>query len=203
MLIKIHPDNPDPRRIHGIVKALQDGAVIIYPTDTVYALGCDIFNNKAMERLATIKHINLSKTHLSFMCYDLSHLADYTTPLNNSTFKLLKHNLPGAFTFILNANNKIPKHFRKSKKTVGIRIPDNNIARELVKQLGNPILTTSLTIPDDINEYPTNPELIHELFEKQVDIVIDGGYGDVTPSTIVDCTKDELEIIREGKGILK
>ena len=202
MLVRIHPDNPDPRRIHGIVETLKKGGVIIYPTDTVYALGCDIYNHKAMERIAQIKHLDLNKAHLSFVCRDLSHLSDFTPPLNNTVFKIINKNTPGPFTFILEANNEVPKHFRKNKKTVGIRVTSNKIAQEIVRQLGHPILSTSLIIPDDINEYPTDPELIHDQFKKLVDVVIDGGTGGIEPSTIVELTKDEIEIIRQGKGDL-
>ncbi len=202
MLIKIHPDNPDPRRIHRVVEILRNGGVIIYPTDTVYALGCDIYNHKAMEKIARIKNLDLNKAHLSFVCKDLSHLSDFTKPLNNSIFKLIKKHTPGPFTFILEANNEVPKQFRKNKKTVGIRVPDNKIAQEIVHQLGHPILSTSLVIDDDILEYPTDPELIYEDYKKLVDAVIDGGPGGIEPSTVVDLTNDEIEIIREGKGEL-
>jgi len=198
----LYPDNPDPRRIHGVVEVLRNGGVIIYPTDTVYALGCDIYNHKAMERIARIKNLDLNKAHLSFVCRDLSHLSDFTKPLNNSIFKLIKKNTPGPFTFILEANNEVPKQFRKNKKTVGIRVTSNKIAQEIVRQLGHPILSTSLIIPDDILEYPTDPELIYEDYKKLVDVVIDGGPGGIEPSTIVNLTNDEIEIIRQGKGEL-
>lgn len=202
MLIKIHPDNPDPRRIHGIVEILEKGGVIIYPTDTVYALGCSIYKPKAIERIAQIKHLDINKAHFSFVCRDLSHLSDFTKPLNNSIFKLIKKNTPGPFTFILEANNEVPKQFRKNKKTVGLRVTSNKIAQEIVRQLGHPIISTSLITGDEIIEYPTDPELIHEEYKKIVDVVIDGGPGGIIPSTIVDLTKDEIEIIREGKGEL-
>ena len=203
MLLKIHPETPDPRRIHGVVELLQKGGVIIYPTDTVYAIGCDIFNAKAIERVARIKKIDPDKAHFSFVCHDLSHLADFTNPLDNNIFKILKRNLPGPFTFILEANSEVPKRFRKNKKTVGIRVPDNNIAREIVRQLGRPIISTSLIADDDILEYFTDPELIHEKYVKLVDAVIDGGIGNLEPSTVVDCTGSEIEIIRQGLGELK
>ncbi len=202
MLLKIHPDNPDPRRIHRVVEILRNGGVVIYPTDTVYALGCDIYNHKAMEKIARIKNIDLNKAHLSFVCEDLSHLSDFTKPLHNSIFKLIKRHIPGPFTFILEANNEVPKQFRKNKKTVGIRVPDNKIAREIVHQLGHPILSTSLVTNDEVQEYPTDPELIYEDYQKLVDAVIDGGYGGIEPSTVVDLTNDEVEILREGKGVL-
>jgi len=200
MLLRIHPDTPDPRRIHGVVETLSQGGIIIYPTDTVYAIGCDIFQHKAIEKIARIKKIDIAKAHFSFVCHDLSHLSDYSKPLDNNIFKMLKRNLPGPFTFILEANNEVPKRFRKNKKTVGIRVPANNIVLEIVKQLGHPILSTSLIADDDIVEYYTDPELIHEKYVKLVDLVIDGGIGGLEPSTVVDCSKDELEIIREGLG---
>ena len=200
MLLRIHPDTPDPRRIHGVIETLRRGGIIIYPTDTVYAIGCDIFHQKAIERIARIKKIDPNKAHFSFVCYDLSHLSDYTKPLDNNIFKMLKRNLPGPFTFILEANNEVPKRFRKNKKTVGIRVPENNIAREIVRQLGHPILSTSLIAEDDILEYYTDPELIHEKYVKLVDLVIDGGMGGVEPSTVIDCSRDEWEVIREGLG---
>jgi len=200
MLLRIHPDNPDPRRIHGVVETLRQGGIIIYPTDTVYALGCDIFQQKAIEKIARIKNIDPNKAHFSFVCHNLSHLSDYSKPLDNNIFKMLKRNVPGPFTFILEANNEVPKRFRKNKKTVGIRVPANNIVLEIVRQLGHPILSTSLIANDDIVEYYTDPELIHEKYVKLVDLVIDGGIGGLEPSTVVDCTKDEFEIIREGLG---
>ncbi len=200
MLLRIHPDTPDPRRIHGVVETLRQGGIIIYPTDTVYAIGCDIFHQKAIERIARIKKIDPNKAHFSFVCHDLSHLSDYTKPLDNNIFKMLKRNLPGPFTFILEANSEVPKRFRKNKKTVGIRVPENNIAREIVRQLGHPILSTSLVAEDDILEYYTDPELIHEKYVKLVDLVIDGGMGGIEPSTVIDCSRDEWEIIREGLG---
>ncbi len=202
MFIKIYPENPNPREIQTVVDCLRNGGVVIYPTDTVYGIGCDINNGRAVERIARLKNINLKKDHLSFICYDLSHISDYTKTLDNNTFKLMKRNLPGPFTFILNANTNVPKLFKNNKKTVGIRVPDNNIIRELVKELGNPILSTSVHDEDDVIEYTTDPELIYEKFEKHVDIVIDGGYGDNIASTVVNCTNSDFEIIRQGKGEL-
>ncbi len=204
MLIRIHPDNPDPRRLYGVVEVLKKGGVIIYPTDTVYALGCDIYNHKAIERIAMIKQMDLNKAHLSFVCKDLSHLSEFTKPLNNSVFKLIKRNIPGPFTFILEANSEVPKHFKKNKKTIGIRVPDNKIAQAIVDLLGHPIL--SISIPkkeDDIVEYFTDPELIHENYKNLVDVVIDGGIGGLETSTVVDLSDDNIDIIREGKGVLK
>jgi tRNA threonylcarbamoyl adenosine modification protein (Sua5/YciO/YrdC/YwlC family) len=203
MLLKIYPDNPNPKDIRFVAEELRKGAVVIYPTDTVYGIGCDINNTKAIERVARIKNINLKKDHLSFICHDLSHISDYTKSLENHTFKALKRNLPGPFTFILNANSNVPKLFKSNKKTVGIRIPDNTIIRELVQELGHPILSTSVIDEDEIIEYTTDPELIYEKYHKLVDIVIDGGYGNNIPSTIVNCTNGDFEIIRQGKGELE
>lgn len=203
MLIRIHPENPNERQINQVVDILKEGGIIIYPTDTVYGLGCDINNSKAVERIARLKGIKLEKANFSFICYDLSHLSDFTKPLNNDVFKLMKRNLPGPFTFILEANNNVPKLFKSKKKTVGIRIPENNIAREIVRILGNPIMSTSIYDTDDIIEYTTDPELIYERYESQVDAVIDGGYGNNMASTVVDCTNNGIEIIREGIGQLE
>ncbi len=200
MLIQIHPDNPDPRQIKKVVECLKDGGLIIYPTDTVYGFGCDVNNKKAMEKLCRLKGVNIKKHNLAFVCYDLSHIDDFTKHLETSTYKLMKKALPGPFTFILNANSSIPKLFKNKKKEIGIRIPNNNIPREIVKELGNPIVTTSVKNDDMILEYSTDPELIHEYFQNKVDMVISGGYGDSTPSTIVKCTDGYPEIIRKGKG---
>lgn len=202
MLLKIYPENPNPKHVRIVVECLMDGGIIIYPTDTIYGLGCDIFKAKAIERIATIKGIKAEKANFSFICNDLSQLSDYTKPIPNSIFKLMKSNLPGPFTFILNASNNVPKLIQSKKKTVGIRIPDNLIPIEIVKELGNPIMSTSIHDDDKIIEYTTDPELIYEKYNKLVDIVIDGGYGDNEPSTIVDCTEDEPVVVREGKGIL-
>ena len=176
------------------------GGIIICPTDTIYGIGCDVFNKKAMEKLCRIKGLDIKKHNLSFICYDLSHIADFTKHLATSTYKLMKKTLPGPYTFILKANNAIPKLFKNSKKEIGIRIPDNNIPREIVRELGNPIVTTSVKDKDMVIEYSTDPELIHKHFDKLVDIVIDGGYGESIPSTIINCTDNTTEIIREGKG---
>jgi len=202
MLLKIYPENPNPKHVRMVVECLLDGGIIIYPTDTIYGLGCDIFKAKAIERIANLKGIKAEKANFSFICNDLSQLADYTKPIPNSVFKLMKSNLPGPFTFILNASNNVPKLIQSKKKTVGIRIPDNTIPIEIVRELGNPIMSTSIHDDDKIIEYTTDPELIYERYSKLVDIVIDGGYGDNEPSTIVDCTEDEPVILREGKGIL-
>ena len=201
MLLRIHPDNPDPRQIKKVVDCLKDGGVIIYPTDTVYGFGCDVNNKKAMEKLCRLKGIDIKKHNLAFLCYDLSHIADFTKHLGTSIYKLMKKTLPGPYTYILNANSSIPKLFKNKKKEIGIRIPDNNIPREIVKELGNPIVTTSVKDDEDmVIEYSTDPELIYEHFGKLVDMVIDGGYGEAVPSTIVDCTQNNPEIIRKGKG---
>lgn len=200
---KLYKENPDPRLIKQIVDILRDGGVIIYPTDTVYGLGCDIYNQKAVERIARLKGIKLEKANFSFICYDLSNLSEFTKVASNHVFKIMKHNLPGPFTFVLNANSNVPKLFKSKKKTVGIRIPDNNICREIVKELGNPILTTSVKNDDDIIEYTTDPEIIKEDYDKLVNAVIDGGIGKNIPSTVVDCSGDEIEIIRQGAGELE
>lgn len=203
MLIKIYPENPNDKTIQQVVDVLRKGGIIIYPTDTVYGLGCDISNQKAIERICKIKGIKPEKANFSFVCYDLSHIADYTRPINNETYRILKKALPGPFTFIFNANKNVPKLLSSNKKTVGIRVPDNNIARCIVKMLGNPIISTSIHDDDEIIEYSTDPELIHEKYEDLVDLVIDGGYGDNEPSTIIDCSMGEFDIIRQGKGELE
>jgi tRNA threonylcarbamoyl adenosine modification protein (Sua5/YciO/YrdC/YwlC family) len=200
MLVRIYQENPDPRQIKKAVECLKDGGVIIYPTDTVYAFGCDVYNKKAMEKLCSIKGVDIKKHNLSFVCYDLSHIANFTKHLDTATYKLMKKSLPGAYTFILNANTSIPKLFKNKKQEIGIRIPDNNIPREIVKELGNPIVTTSVKDHDMIIEYSTDPELIHEYYANKVDLVISGGYGESIPSTIVKCTDSFPEVIRKGKG---
>lgn len=202
MIIQIHPDNPNPREIKQVIECLKDGGVIVCPSDTVYGIGCNIFNKKAVERVAKIKGINIKKNNFSIICSDLSHISDFTKQIDNPTYKLIKRNLPGPFTFILNANNSIPKLFKINKKTIGIRVPNNNIPLEIVSQLGNPIITTSVKDDDKILEHSTDPELIYEKLKHLVDIVIDGGYGGKKPSTIVDCTTTNFEILRQGKGNL-
>lgn len=197
--IKIYEDKPSEAAIAKVVKVLKEGGLVIYPTDTVYGLGCDITNTKALERIAKIKGIKLEKANFSFVCSDLSNISDYVRQIDTSTFKLLKRALPGAYTFILPGNNNLPKEFKK-KTTVGIRVPDNAIALEIVKQLGNPIVSTSIYDEDDVIEYTTDPELIFEKWQNLVDVVIDGGYGDNQPSTIIDLSGSEPVILREGKG---
>ena len=198
--IKIYPDNPDMRRIDQVVKALEHGAVIIYPTDTVYGIGCDIRATRSIERIARIKGIKPEKANFSFIVYDLSHLSEYAKNVGTHVFKLMKKALPGPFTFILEASSKVPRLLNMNKKNVGIRIPDHNVPRTLVKELGNPIVTTSIRDEDEVIEYSTDPELIYEKYRNLVDIVIDGGYGNNVASTIVDCTGDTFEVIREGLG---
>ena len=201
MLNRIYNENPNEKKIDTIVKCLKNGGIIIYPTDTVYALGCDINNKIALERIARIKGVKLKDANFSFVCYDLSDLSKYAKQINSRTFKFLKRIFPGPFTIILKGTNKIPKIFSNKKKTVGIRIPHNNIARQIVKKFGNPIVSTSILDEDTIIEFSTDPELIHEKYKDLVDIVIDGGYGMNVASTIVDCTdENEFKIIREGKG---
>ncbi len=202
MLIRIYEENPNEKAIEQVVQVLKKGGIIIYPTDTVYGLGCDITNNKAIEKIARLRGIKPEKANFSFICYDLSHISDYIKPIDNTTFRILKKALPGPFTFIFNANHKVPKLLSSQKKTVGIRVPDNNIARCIVKELGNPIVSTSIHDDDDIIEYSTDPELIYEKYKDQVDLVIDGGYGDNIASTVVSCFDGDFEIIREGKGNL-
>lgn len=201
-LIKLYEENPNPKQVAKVVDVLRKGGLVIYPTDTVYGLGCDITNSKALQRIARIKGIKLEKANWSFICADLSNLSDYVRQIDSSTFKLLKRTLPGPYTFILPGNNNLPKDFKK-KKTVGIRVPDNAIARALVSELGHPIVSTSIRDDDDVLEYTTDPELIFEKWQNLVDIVIDGGYGDNVASTVIDLSGDEPEVIREGKGSLE
>jgi tRNA threonylcarbamoyl adenosine modification protein (Sua5/YciO/YrdC/YwlC family) len=198
-LVKIHPDNPEMRKVRQIADALRDGAVVIYPTDTVYGLGCDIHNTRAVERVCQIKGIKPQKINLSFICYDLSHIAEYAS-VSTSTFKIMKKALPGPFTFILAASNNVPRILHTNKKTVGIRVPDNLIPRSIVQELGNPIITTSIRDDDEVIEYSTDPELIYEKYRNLVDYVVDGGFGNNVASTVVDFTSDSPEVIRAGMG---
>lgn len=205
MLITIHPDNPDPRSVTQVVKCLREGGIVVYPTDTVYGIGCDIHNQQALERIVRFKDVNLRKTNLSIICSSISQASDYLKPIPNDIFKVMKRNLPGAFTFILPAGGNIPKLFRSSKKTVGIRVPDNNIVRAIAEELGGPILSTSVKIDDDEvpwDEYQTDPSLIHENLSYIADIVIDGGIGGTEGSTVVDCTNGDCEILRQGNSEL-
>ncbi len=203
MLLRIFPENPNQGRIRKVVDSLEAGGIIIYPTDTVYAMGCDVRANKSIEKIARFKGLNPDKPDLSLIFHDMSQLSEYTVIRDNNLFKLLKRNLPGPFTFIVKANNQIPKMFKNRKKTVGIRIPKNNIILEIVRELGRPVITTSIHDQDEILEYTTDPELIHEKFRDFADIVIDGGYGRNEASTIIDCTGDGPEIIRQGLGVLE
>lgn len=203
MLLKIYPENPNPDRIRKVVDVLEEGGIIIYPTDTVYAIGCDIKAKKSIDKIARLKGLNPENPDMSLIFHDMSQLSEYTIIRDNTVFKLLKRNLPGPFTFIVQANNQIPKLFKNRKKTVGIRIPGNDIILELVKELGRPVITTSIHDPDEVIEYTTDPELIYEKYRDFAEIIIDGGFGKNEASTIVDCTSDEIKIIRQGLGILE
>lgn len=198
MLIQIHPDNPQQRLIKQVVECLKDGGVIVYPTDTIYGLGCDILQPKAIERICKIKNIDPKKSQLSFICKDLSHLSDYTKSIDTPLYRVLKNHLPGPFTFILPASKQVPKILQSKKSTIGLRIPDNNICQHILTELGNPILSSSL--PGEMVEEFTDPEIIYANFESLVDIVIDGGIGGMIPSTVVDCTTDNWTLIRQGLG---
>lgn len=203
MLIKIYPENPNPKHIRKVADTLEAGGIIIYPTDTVYAMGCDVRANKSIEKIAGFKGMNPLNPDMSLIFHDMSQLSEYTVIRDNNIFKLLKRNLPGPFTFIVQANNQIPKLFKNKKKTVGIRIPDNNIVLELVREFGRPLITTSIHDQDEVIEYTTDPELIYEKFRDFAEIVIDGGFGRNEASTIVDCTSDEIVIVRQGLGVLE
>lgn len=202
MLLKLYNDNTNHNDILKVVEVLRNGGIVIYPTDSVYGLGCDINSQKAADKIARLKGTKLEKANFSFIFDDLSHLSDYTLPISNTVFKVMKRNLPGPFTFILEANNNIPKIFKSKKKTIGIRIPDNNIILEIIRELGNPIMTTSVHDDDEIIEYTTDPELIYEKFQDKVDLVVDGGYGNNIASTVVDCVDDEIVVMRQGAGEL-
>jgi len=201
-LIRIYKENPNPKEIKKVIDTLRGGGLIIYPTDTVYGLGCDITNTRALEKVARIKGVKLEKANFSFVCHDLSNLSAYVKQIDTSTFKILKRALPGPYTFILPGSKQLPSVFKK-KKTVGIRVPDNAIALEIVKQLGNPIVSTSIRDEDEIIEYTTDPELIHEKWDDLVDLVVDGGYGGNEASTVIDFSEGEPVILREGKGSLE
>lgn len=198
MLIHVHPENPQPRAIRTIVDTLREGGIIIYPTDTIYGIGCDIFQPKAIERICRIKQVDPAKAQLSFICYDLSDLSQYTKSISTPLYRLLKSHLPGPYTFILPASKEVPKILKSRKDTIGLRVPDNNIARTIVRELGYPILSASL--PGEMVEEYTDPEMMQSNFGKLVDVVVDGGIGGWTPSTIIDCTQDPPELIRQGAG---
>ncbi len=201
MLLKIYPENPSPREISKVVNCLQNGGIVIFPTDTIYGIGCDIHNHKAVERISEIINQDINRTNFSFIFNDLGHISDYTKPFSNTVFKLLKRTLPGPYTFILEANKNVPKIFHNKKSTVGIRIPNNLIINTIVAELGNPILSKSVKdLNDDIQEFVTDPELLYEQYGDSVDIIIDGGYGSFTPSTVISCLDDEFEVVREGLG---
>jgi len=200
MLLKIYDKDPSEKNIRQTASVLENGGVVIFPTDTIYAIGCSIYSPRALERIARIKGLNPKNANFSFLFYDLSHLSEYTRPISNEVYKMMRRTLPGPYTFILNASSSIPKILGHKKKTVGIRIPDNHILLEIIKELGHPIMSTSVHDDDEILEYTTDPELIHERYEDLVDLVIDGGHGDNQPSTVFDCTGEEIELIREGKG---
>ena len=203
MLLKIHPDNPDVKKVRKVAECLKNGGVIIYPTDTVYALGSSLLHPKAVDKVALIKGIKVEKANFSLVCKDLSHISEYTKQINNPTFKLMKRSFPGPFTFILNANSNVPKIFKNKKKTIGIRVPNNNIARDIVNALENPLISTSVHDEDEILQYTTDPELIYEKYKNRVDLVIDGGYSKNVASTIVDCTNELPTVIRQGEGKLE
>lgn len=202
MLVKLYPDNPNEKVLEQISKVLSNGGVIVFPTDTVYSLACDLRQKKALEKVARIKGVKLEKADFSLLCHDLSHIAEYTKAIDTPTYKLLKRALPGPYTFILEASNLIPKIFKNKKKTVGIRVPDNPITISVIKHLGNPMVATSIHDEDEVIEYTTDPELIHEKYEHLVDLVVDGGYGDNHASTVIDCSQGDWEVVREGKGSL-
>jgi tRNA threonylcarbamoyl adenosine modification protein (Sua5/YciO/YrdC/YwlC family) len=202
MLVELHPKNPNPRDLKKVIDILQKDGIIILPTDTIYAMACKLDSKKAIERMARISGKKSEKVNFSLICSDLSNIADYTTHIDKTVFRLLKNNLPGPFTFILKANNNVTKYFSGTKKTIGIRVPDNAISQNIIKELGIPLVVTTIHHDDEILEYMTDPEEIHEKFEHQVDCVIDGGAGGNIPSTIVDCSEEVIEVIREGKGQL-
>jgi tRNA threonylcarbamoyl adenosine modification protein (Sua5/YciO/YrdC/YwlC family) len=200
MLVEIHPDNPQEHRLDEAVKVLKSGGLIIYPTDTIYAIGCDINHQKAVEKMAQIKGVKMEQANFSLICYDLSHLSNYAKPLDSSVFKLMKRSLPGPYTFILPASKSVPRLFTSKKKTIGIRVPDNDIARSIVLKLGNPMVSTSVHDDDEVLEYTTDPELIYDRYKDKVDMVISSGFGKNVASTVFDCTGEEPVVIRQGAG---
>ncbi len=203
MFLKLHSENPNPRYIKMIIECLENDGVIIFPTDTIYAIGCSVNSTKALDRIARIKGVKKEKANFSFIFHDLSMLSEFTRPINNDVFKMMKRNLPGAFTFIVEANNNVPKLFKNNKKTIGIRIPDQPIITNIVRELGCPIITTSIIDEDEISGFMTDPEEINDAYKDKVDIIIDGGVGNKEESTIVNCTDNEIVILRYGKGILE
>lgn len=203
MFLHIHPVNPEERKIRMVTECLRDGGVIIYPTDTVYSMGCDINNHDAIEKMSRIKNIDVKTANYSLVCYDLSHLSDFVFSIDTPVYRVMKKHLPGAFTFILKANSNVPRIFKSKKKTVGIRVPDSKICRAIVKELGNPITSTSIHDISDNDDYITDPEQIYEFFKKRVDIVIEGGYVQKTPSTVIDCSDGDISIVRQGLGIFE
>ena len=203
MLLRLNSNHPDTKSLELIARHLRNGGIIIYPTDTVYAVGCDITQNKAIERICKLKNIKPDKQNFSFVCSDLSHLSEFTKPIPNHVFRVMKKALPGPYTFILEANSNLPKYFKQDRKTVGIRVPDNAICHEIINTLGNPLISTSLhDNSDDILEYFSDPEVIHRQYGNVVDLVIDGGHGNIYPSTVIDCSNGEFEVVREGLGDL-
>ncbi len=203
MFLKLHTENPNPRYVKMIIECLENDGVIIFPTDTIYAIGCSVNSSKALDRIARIKGVKKEKANFSFIFHDLSMLSEFTRPINNDVFKMMKRNLPGAFTFIVEANNNVPKLFKNNKKTIGIRIPDQPIITNIVRELGCPIITTSIIDEDEISGFMTDPEEINDAYKDKVDIIIDGGFGNKEESTIVDCTDNEIVILRDGKGVLE
>jgi len=202
-MISIHPENPQGRKLDQVIEILEAGGVIAYPTDSVYALGCDFANQSAVDKICKLRGLDPVKANLTFICHDISQISEYTAQFSTETFRVLKRNLPGPYTFILRSNNAVPKLFKNKKRTVGVRIPNNNIVLEMVKRLGRPILSTSLKNDEDVVEYYTDPSLIEEQWGNQVDAVIDGGIGNVEPTAVVDCTGDEMVLIREGIQALR
>ncbi len=203
MLLRINPDKLNSRDIYTAVKCLKNGGIIVYPTDSVYALGCDLMNTKAIERICQLKNIKPEKSNFSFICSDLSHLSDFCKPLSNTIFRIMKKALPGPYTFILEANSNVPRLLKQNKKTVGIRVPNNTICQELVKELGNPLISTSLhNDEDELIDYFTDAEMIYERYTGKVDMVIDGGYGSIYPTTVIDCSMESAQVLREGIGDL-
>lgn len=200
MMIRVYPDNPAPRHLKMVTETLEKGGLIIYPTDSVYAIGCDMNNQKAIDRLCSVIGKKPEEANLALICYDLSNISEYTVPFSNGVYKMMRSSLPGPYTFILKANNKVPKLFKNKKKEIGIRVPDNNIPREIVKMLGAPIVTASIKIPDEVSDYSSDPTIIYDAYKDKVDLVIDGGFGSLEGTTVLDCTGEEVVLLREGKG---